>query len=329
MRRHRLIRLGWAGACGLALVGLPAFAQGPSAPPDAAPALDPRLHELWQKHWRRLALRVIPFENDFAILAWWDPRYPSSRWLSVDQWRKNATVTLRERFSGAMSRPVEIVPPIEEGRVAAMTLPEMEPGHYGHLHSVQLVEVLGPEQMVVEDPWLIDADAVSAARKSYEADARRRSNSRFATDAANHLFREREAAAKRQRDRSFRVQMRMVGWPTKNLEPGRRFSGDGGDLGLHVAVIGTEPAGRRRTRPIVVPVDWFARQSATEDQFRRMLADRGMDEAMLIELVTQIYQEHRDPPAADVRVLQELERRKQQRQQHQASPSIDRSGDQP
>lgn len=282
----------------------------------ALDALDPGTYSLWQRHWRRFALKMVPFEGDYLALAAWEPRFPSSSHLTPDQYRKNKTVTVRERFSGAMTRPVEIVPPVEEGRMAAMAIPAMEPGHYGYIHAAKIVEVLGPEQMLIEDVRLVDERALRQAKDDMEVDlARKGGDSRDITEVVTKMFEAREAAADRQRERGFRQELRLVGFPTKGLHPDDAWPGGDKDLPVQIAVVGVESQGKegfrsRRQRLLAVSADWF-NKNLTEEQFADALAKRDMTPAQFVEQMILILQRERDVAVADEKMFAELERRRQ------------------
>jgi hypothetical protein len=280
----------------------------------AVEGMDGRTHDLWQRHWRRFAVKMIAFEDDYVAMPLWEPRFPSSRHMSVEMYRKSKTVVLRERFSGAMVRPVEIVPPVEDGRVGAMSIPQMAPGHYGHVHSFAVVEVLGPEEMLIQDVWIVDPNVLSQDRTAYEQDMRRRGDARQASEATKLAFEARDAALSAQRDRSFRSPMRLVGFSTQGLSPGDRWPNRGEALAVSIAVVGQEVPGGRgfgssRPRLIVAPASWFHR-NLTEPQFIDMLKKREMTPSAFVDQMTAMLRTERDTAIADGKMFAELDRRR-------------------
>ncbi len=287
--------------------------------------MDGRTHDLWQRHWRRFATRTIAFEGDFVAMPLWEPRFPSSRHLSIEMYRRSKTQTNRVTVSPGMVRTIETSPPTEDCRYGALTLPEMRPGHYGHIHSFAISEVLGPEDMLIEEVWLIDDAALREAKRTFEDEQKRRGDSRAATETTARQFEARDAAAAVQRDRGFRSELRLVGFSTQGLKPKDRWPNRGEELPIAIAVVAEElPPGRRtfssrRPRVVAVPADWFHR-NLSEAQFADLLKKRSLSPAQFVELVTSTMRQERDPAVADLKVFEELERRRQAAEEAAQTP---------
>lgn len=128
---------------------------------DAPLETDPQhIVALWNQHWRVYARRFVALDGDYAALATFDPRYPSSAGTTVSQAIRQNTESVRVS-SGNLSRTVAIKPDRDDVEPAAKAIPDIKVGEYGWIDSAKVDEVLGPDAMVVSAIWLLDAEAVT------------------------------------------------------------------------------------------------------------------------------------------------------------------------
>ena len=300
--------------------------EGPPAAPEVDPWTRTRVAPLWERHWRRFAAKTIPFEGDFVSCPAFDRQFPSSAKVTPDQWRHDHSVRRRVGMGGALVQTQTVTPPREEGEAAAMLLPEMAVGQYGHIHSVKVLRVLGPLEMLVDDVWLVDPEQVEAERDRMERDLRQKAGNNSdargeINDRVDAAFEQRKAAAGRQRRGAFTDQARLVGFPTQGLEPGRRYTGPAGRP-FQVAVLRAEDqmsrtgrttstrrssSSRARQQLVLGPALDFT-TGVTEHQFRAMIEKRGLTDAQFVQMVLDAHQIAPDDP--DSHVFAQLERRR-------------------
>ncbi len=232
------------------------------------------LRAAWDTNWRFFADNFIPFEDDFIGLPTWDAQYPSSTNLTLALARDK----LREEYTvrrGMLSTRMYRYAPNEEAEAYATTLPSLEVGAYGRVDSVEVVSVLGPQEMLVTNVWLLDEQALDREQEAFEAKAKRK-GVRLSKDDLRMEFQVREALAEVQDDPAFLGEFRLVGFSTRGLTEGKRYEGPR-RRGLEVAVAKVEPVGEgRKTRLVLLPYRRFDRTALDEREFRIMLQRRGM-----------------------------------------------------
>jgi hypothetical protein len=207
-----------------------------------------------------------------------------------------------------------------------MTIPELAPNHYGHIHSAKVVEVVSPTEMVVDEIQLIDADKLNAEIKSVEQRGQRliaaqnererierqrereRSRSSSSSDrdrydssdndlsasdvrkAIEARYSQRIEVVKRQAKYS-RVQLRLIGYPTVGATLGARWSGYD-PRGPQIAVVDDSASkgdkkGRSRNVELVAVNAEMLRKGLTEQQFDELLAARGMTRRDFVNMVRE------------------------------------------
>jgi hypothetical protein len=308
---------------GLCLGSAPASAQE-FTELDGTP-IDSRLRRAWAGNWRDFARSVAPFEDGYIVVPNYDRRTPSSLGMSERDAIEKLTETYTET-TGIIRETRTWTPPREEAEAYANTLPKMDLGTYGYIHSVEVVEVLGPEQMLVKNIWLIDGDAVERAyeRELAELQMQERRNGRNnrggpdARAVVDARYAMRLAVVEYQQNREFGQTCRLVGYDTRGLQPGQRYAGprdEGFQVAVakwdHVAVPAEDEAQdqaeeddrpRRSSRrsdepdPMLVLVDPLPvmRVNTTEEQFIEMLDKRGLKIVEFIELVRELREADRE-----------------------------------
>ena len=181
----------------------------------------------------------------------------------------------------------------------------MELGAYGYLHSVEVQEILGPDEMIVTEPWLIDPDRLDEQFKQEERRLKQLDATRADLEELEARWAQRRALEEQQRQREFRQPMRLKGFATDGLEAGKRWLGPEG-RGLQVALVKQENIGsdqRPRFRMVATPADRFG-DGLTQQQFVDLLAERGMDIAAFTDLVREMRRE--DPLESNQLIFEAL-----------------------
>jgi hypothetical protein len=228
----------------------------------------------FSKFWSTYARAYIPWDGDYVALPSYNPLYPSSTGVTADQaaekMGKKASVN-----TGLVSR-VTIVPlSLPEAQAAAMTLPSMEIGQYGYIHSFRVDKILGPDEMVVSSVWLLDPEATTKEKEAILNEAERKAkiigdsneamrrnasnnnsnssnNNNFGPNAASLMntarsevteqYVQREKAISRQKSSSFNGPFKVKGYPTTSVVEGQRWTGPSSQVGksgqgMQIAVI--------------------------------------------------------------------------------------------
>lgn len=225
-----------------------------------------RIERMYQQYWRRLGAEYVVIGNDYAPALEYDPRYSSSAKETMAEVTRRLTVTKTERVG--LIRKVTTVPPVPaEAQAVAMALPAFERGAYGYVHSAEVVEVLGPQEMVVRNVWLVDPQTLIGVRGDQRSE---RDKLRQRQDAFN----------------SNRLTMRLCGYDTTAVKVGDRIGmiGANGGKPLQIMIVQTEPQpntpgapGAPGTpRPVATIIEKSTMGGIDEKQFADLLAKRGI-----------------------------------------------------
>ena len=284
--------------------------------------IDSRTYRAWVSNYRMVSRFCAVFEEDFVVVPNYDRRVPSSRGITRSQATEELTVRWRES-SGILSQGRSRRPAEEEVRAYANAMPDTEVGSYGDLHSVEIVEILGPDEMLVKELWLIDVEAVE---EQYDADAERaRDNGvRNYRTQLNALYEHRIALKDLQDEEVYSETHRLVGYPTRGLSIGERWDGPDRE-GFQVALArwetpvdpqadeGDEVEQRRRRRRwnadprlvLVNPVS-LLRHPLEEDDMVRLLDARGHTIVSFVEAMREIRERFRNRDEANDRLARLL-----------------------
>lgn len=244
----------------------------------------------FRNNYWRYAQKSIRFEDDYVTMPVYDRRYPSSRGVTVLDALRELSREERRNIGGGLYRMERITPPRIEAEAYALILPRLAVGEYGYIHSVRVREILGPDEMLVEDLWLIDSQALTQAKRDMRDRLREQSRERVDTRAIDQQFEQRDRIAQQQRDRAFRNVVRIKGFPTRGLTVRERWYGPD-DGGIQLAIVLEEQVQRSRTRTeerfVAIPVSWFERDELSEAQFIDLLAKRGYTIASFVEMMQE------------------------------------------
>jgi len=196
-----------------------------------------------------------------------------------------------------------------ECEALAMSLRAMAVGEYGYLRSVEIVEILGPNDMIVEEAKLIDADALDKAEDADRDRLEREGYDRNAIDAyIGVTYAQRRALEERQDDRDFDEPFHLSGYATEGLKKKQRWFGPD-DKGIHIALVGYEAYGesRRRQGHRMVAIDpAVVGLGVDEATFVAFLAQRGMTPPRFVELLHDELTAARERDDADRAVFAKL-----------------------
>lgn len=227
------------------------LANQPADPASVEPNPDDpvRLRRMWEAHWYRFARRYALLDDQPILCATYDRRYPSSRGQSVQQVIETTAREVEVRIATNMTQRQRILMPRDEAEYLAHIIPALAVGQYGHIHSARVTRILGPDEMLLEDVWLIDANdlaqRIAADRAEWSRRARAaeraRQNDRPNTrnnsvdledpgndpnalrQAVDRRYGQRQKIADQQRERGFSAVLHVKGYDTTGLEPGKRW----------------------------------------------------------------------------------------------------------
>lgn len=268
---------------------------------DPALSLDANARLAWNREWSLYASRYTRIGEEYYACAKYLPAYPSSSHVTPEALVERNTRSRTVRMTGNMSRDIKIAPSLSDAQAAAPALPSLDFGEYGHVHSVEVVQVTGPQEMLVRQIWLIDEDKLkdqidklrTKAQERRDRQGSRRSDS---DDDIESNFQFRTQLVEHQRkQRDFRSQpVLLLGYDTARLMPDARWQGPGGE-GLDIAIAGTKTiaysrssSGRPRDLEVVValPVDQF-KGRLSRDEFVAMLETRNLTLKQFVEFSAQ------------------------------------------
>lgn len=294
-----------------ALVGISGLAL-------AAPTPAKEVELLWQRHWRNYARRCIKLNDLHFACATFENQYPSSRGVTTIALRQKASREFTVRQGANVKSKRTLVPPNEEIEAGAKSLPDLSPGQYGYIHSAQIVEITGPDEMIVANLWTINpADLMADREKEKEKLMKQGLEKGDVNDILDWMFQTREQLARQQRDRSFRQPVKLRGFSTVGLTKGDRWTGRAADKdGVQIAIVGVESVEQesKRRKPVVmnvaVPADLFVRGISDEKQFLALLEARSFTREMFTTLVQEAKRLHgTDDKAADAYIFDKLDGR--------------------
>ena len=310
------------------LLSLVALVPATSRAEDAESAADTpielsqtRIEHLWRLNWRKYAARCAMVDGRALCCTRFDKRFESSRHVTTETLISRSTRQVKVPYMANMVRPVDVKIPRADAEPGARSLPKLEAGHYGYIHSASVSEVTGEDTMLVRDVWLIDADEVSddkqAALRKLRANKRLSSDQRKqARKLVDERFQVRDYLADQQRQFR-RTKVMLWGFQTRLARPKKRWDNHSKGEGVQIAVVGKlEPKRRskststssrfRRRRDVTlvaVPAAWFDGK-LTEPQFRELLEQRGYSVEQFVKLTVRRTREN--PKRVVERVLNEI-----------------------
>lgn len=268
---------------------------------DPALSLDANSRLAWNREWSLYASRYTKIGDEYYACAKYLPAYPSSSHVTPEALVQRNTRTRTIRLTGNMSRDIKVAPNLVDAQAAAPALPSLAFGEYGHVHSVEIVLITGPQEMIVRQIWLIDEDKLKNEIDKLNAKAQERrdragTSRRDETDDIESNFQFRTQLVDHQRkQRDFRSQpVLLVGYDTGKLKADQRWDGPSSE-GLELAIAGPKTiaytrssSGRPRDLEVVValPVSQF-KGRLSRDEFVTMLATRDLTLKQFVDFSTE------------------------------------------
>lgn len=271
----------------------PAHASRDASHIDPGIELSPTQVDLiWRRNWPLYARSCIVFEGDYAFCPGYSPQTPSSLGKTARQLIAESSREVRVR-DGVLIRSRTITMPREEAEALANALPRLEVGAYGYIHSMRVDEILGPEEMIVSDIWLIDEEDL---QRQIDADERVMQRARM--DAAEQdrqielRYGQRRKLVETQDERDFAQPVRLVGVNTRTVREKQRYTPP---AGLQIALVKRDPpeSRRREGRLVATPATQFGR-GVSEAQFLEMLTARDYTQASFAALISHELQQGED-----------------------------------
>lgn len=244
----------------------------------------------WQRHWKNYARRCIKLRDTYYTCATYEPQFPSSRGITTIGLRQKTSREVTERKGLNLTVKRNMVKPNEEIDLGAKALPEVAIGHYGFIHSAEVLDILGPDEMVIAGVWLVDPKEVQAQReREREKLLKQNVNRADLPLIIEWQFEYRDEHLKKQSDRSFRTPIKLRGYSTQGLTKGDRWNGKEGPP--QIAIVGEE-VGETKSKfrkptsiLLAVPADSFMRGISDEKEFTAMLESRGFTKTTFTQLL--------------------------------------------
>jgi hypothetical protein len=319
-----------------------------AADPQPAATAPARRSDRFRRYAQAIGRYYAPFEGGYVCVPGYDPRYPSSRGMTLTEAIVKLTRT-EESGGGVVVQRTAIRPDRAEAQALAMALPRLAVGQYGWVRGATVDQVVGPTDMVLKDLTLIDRESLDRAKadakdrgtgasrdttSSYDEAERyrdeiysggsggggssRRASRRtgMSTEEVARRFRERDALVERQSSREFKARFLLRGVATARLARGGAWPAGEDQAGLQVAIIRTtadpKAATARRSAPparLFEAVPLTALQfGLTEDQFADLLRRRGFEEEAFLDMAQE--EVRKDPQGGVAKVLDALESRR-------------------
>lgn len=114
----------------------------------------------WRQHGPRYANAYTVVDGHFVAAAKYHPGFKSSRHESVQSYLTKHSTQSEAKF-GNLIFTRNVAPPRAEAEAAAYVMPAVEPGEYGYIRSATVLEVVGPQELILTNINLIDAKEVN------------------------------------------------------------------------------------------------------------------------------------------------------------------------
>lgn len=303
MRMQRFV----ATLMGLALIGSIGPASLATAQ-DLDPAEQARVDRVWNRYWRDVAPFYIQHAESYVCVPGYDRRLPSSTGVSASDYQRQTARQVEYRDERGRDQTRVEAKPDDEATAAVQALPAVEVGTYGHIHSGSVAEIVDGQTVILRDVWLVDTDQVrqekaaaleAVTREAWSEvenrirrarDGRRNNGDTIAQEAGSQrafvewAFADREALARRQRDRDFsRAQWRIEGFKTESLRTGQRWP-----AGQTLQLVIVEVTDREI---IAVPAARIG-SGLSELDFLNCLEARSITKAQFVEMMNEARREH-------------------------------------
>lgn len=312
--------------CVLLLIGVCAAPAGAQPKELDGTEIEDAIYRAFSSNWRKYARHGCEIEGFYAYFPKYDRRYESSLNQSTSQVMDEMTERWEENAGNLIIKKSKR-PPREDAEAFAKALPDMKIGSYGWVDSVEIVKVIDRDEMYVREIWLVDKDKLRKEYASEQEKIERRNGDEAAEEELkfDYAARIKLKDLQEQRQTGFTDTFRLTGFDTRGLRVGSRWHGPNNE-GFQVGVVRWEvpkvedeeaEAGdeddRRRSRSrrrdpdpirVLAPIEEPMRESLNEEQFKKMLLDRGMTVTGFVDLLRSM--RDLDRRNADERIHNEL-----------------------
>ncbi len=273
---------------------------------DGTPIED-RIYRGYEANWRKYARFACEVDGGYAYIPHYDRRKDSSRGMSVTQVMDELTKRWEEKSGNLVVKKTKR-PPREDAEAFARAIPDLAVGSYGWVASAEVVEVIGRDEMIVKELWLVDRDRLN---EQYKADREKMERRTGEVDEDELKFDYQGRLALREqageKDEGFTGTFRLIGYDTRGLREGERWEGRNNE-GFQVAVIrwetpepeAEEDSDRRRRsrsdddpRLVLSEIESKMRRTLDSEGFKKLLAERGMSVVEFVELVRDMRENDR------------------------------------
>lgn len=292
----------------LSLLSSGAQAQSAQDAIDDAKREQARIDRLWVRAWRDFAPFYVKHDGQFIYVPGYDKRLPSSVGMTERDYQQKEKLEQEYTDERGKEQKRTLTKSEEEARAAVALLPEVAVGKYGYIHSGKIAEIADDKTLMLEDLWLLDAQAVGAAKAEREKqmqqdaadtieqalrdrgrDFRRDRGDGFWTrqrrerEEIDWQFAQRMAAADRQGERVFsRYQWKVIGYRTDPLVKDERWpAGKAAEAGLQLVIVSIQ--GDTVT---ALPTAMIGKD-ITELDFLNLLEARSITKNQFVELVSE------------------------------------------
>jgi|GEM_PF-2290644 len=301
------------------LLGLVFLAAAPVAArlteADGTPIPDP-VYRSYQANWQKYGVFASEIDGGYAFLPKYDRRLESSRGISTSQAMERLKVE-KEVKQGNLVRKRTAYPDRADAEAYSRALPELKVGAYGWVASAEVVKIIGRQEMIVKEIWLVDRPKLRAAYEKDQAKMERETGEvnrellKF-----NYGQRIKMMDQQEDNDEGFEREFRLLGYDTRGLRVGDRWKGHN-DEGFQVGVVKweipepeeEEGSSRRRRggddpRLVLSELANLMRRTVNEEGFKELLAERELTVADFVDLVRTLRE--RDRRNAEERILNAL-----------------------
>lgn len=281
-------------------------------------AIDETIYRGYEANWRKFARYAFEVDGTFAYIPNYDSRLENSLGMTTSQAMDELSKEWEERSGNLVVKKVKR-PPREDAEAMAKALPELRVGAYGWVDSVEVVQVIDRNQMIVREIWLVNRKKLGGAYKRDEEKNARRNNGNVNRDDLNFNYASRlkQMALQEDRKAGFTRTFRLIGFDTRGLRAGDRWEGPN-SKGFQVGIVrwetpeppkDDEPRDRRRRgenqpRLVLAELEQSMRETLDEEGFKKLLDERGMTVVEFVDLVRTM--RDRDRENAEERIHNSL-----------------------
>jgi len=292
-----------AAALVLSLSALPAQAQRSARTELDGTPISAAVYSAYEANWRKFARYACKVGEGYGFIPGYNRRYDSSLGMSATQYMEESKI-VREVERGNLTIKRQYAIPREDAEAWVRALPSSRVGSYGYVDSAEIVKVLDDKRMLVKSLWLVDQEQL---REEYEQDKQRMERREGEVNKEQLAFEYGKRIELKQmhdeEDNGFAQTFLLMGYDTRGLREGERWHGPG-DAGFQVGVIrwqaleadeAGDDGGRRARRsgdsgpvPVLSAIEEPMRRGIDGEQFKELLAERGMTVAGFVDMMRDL-----------------------------------------